>query len=124
MAKTIYYDKVYTANFWTVDKHVFPNRQVSISIKTPSDFKGEYYKDLNPTDELLSDYKSEKISWEQYTEIYYSDVLSKLDPLKVYNDLKGKVMCCWCAKGDFCHRHLVIRWLKENLGEQVVGGEL
>lgn len=124
LGKIIYYDKVYSSNFGSVDKYVFPKRQISISITTPTNFKGEKYTDLNPPQYLLDGYKSNTISWEQYIDIYYAEVLSKLDPEKVYEDLKGKVICCWCSKDSFCHRHLVMRWLRQKLGDKVAGGEL
>ena len=120
----MYLDKIYTSNFNSVDKFVMINRQVSISLGTPKTFKGDFFSKLAPTPELLDDYKNGLVTHDKYEEIYYRDVLSKLNPLEVYNALKGKVLCCWERKGIFCHRHLVMQWLKETLGEQVVGGEL
>lgn len=122
--KIIENDKVYTSSFGLVGKHVMSNRQVSISLSTPSTFKGSYVKALNPSWDLLNMYKSGSLSEQQYRDRYYAEVLDYLNPIEVYNQLKGKVICCWCGKGSFCHRQLVLEWLRDNIGDNVVGGEL
>lgn len=124
MAKVVYNNMVYSSSYASVDKHVFSSRQVSISITSPQDFKGEYYRELNPPDDLKDGYKNGRITEIEFKERYYTEVLNKLDPIKVYNDLKGKVLCCWCSKRGFCHRKLVMEWLKNELGKDCVGGEL
>lgn len=58
---------------------------------------------------------------EEYEEVYRREVLSKLDPVKVWNDLKDCVILCHesAAKIEngetFCHRHMIARWLEEEL---------
>ena len=96
----------------------------ALAIWAPGTFKGSTYESLAPSRELKDAYRTEEITAKQFEEIYYETVLSKLDPLTVYNDLKGKILCCWETRRQFCHRHLVIKWLKEELGDNVIGGEL
>jgi hypothetical protein len=122
--KVIYHDKVYTSYFRVVDKYVNPDRQVSIAYSTPEYFNGNFYRELAPSGKLLGRYKSGEITTEQYRQIYYDETLKWLNPIEVYNQLKGKVLCCWEGRREFCHRHLVLEWLRDNLGEQVIGGEL
>lgn len=124
MAKIIYNDKVYTSRFNGIDKKVLPRRQISIARGTPPDFSGDKYPSLMPEWDLITLFKDERINVDEFKEIYYNSVLSKLEPEKVYEDLKGKVICCHESRGEFCHRKLVIEWLKDSLGEDIVGGEV
>jgi len=50
----------------------------------------------------------------QFARYYRLEVLDKLDPQKVLQDLGGDnfIMCCWEAAGEFCHRQVVAVWLK------------
>jgi uncharacterized protein (DUF488 family) len=51
---------------------------------------------------------------------YLRDVLDKLDPAKVVEELGfDAVLLCWEAPGRFCHRRLVAAWLEEALGIEV-----
>ena len=124
MAKLIYNDRIYTSFFDAVDKYVMLDRQISIALSSPRSYRGERCESLAPTPELLGGYKRGEITKEEYEVIYYETTLALLNPLEIYEMLKGKVLLCWEKKGLFCHRHLVIRWLQDNLGERVIGGEL
>ncbi|MFW6377696.1 MAG: hypothetical protein ACOCZ5_03520 [bacterium] len=95
------------------------NNGVSIALKSPYWFKGDEYKELAPTPQLLSEYKSGLVDENGYMMRYQWDVLDKLDPQKVYDDLKDKVLLCWEGKGKFCHRRLVANWIEHELGIEV-----
>lgn len=79
-------------------------------------FSGESYPDLFPTWEMIRLENEEK-----YEELYRKQVLSKLDPLKVWEDLQDAVILCHEKIEDiesgktFCHRHMIARWLEEEL---------
>jgi hypothetical protein len=61
--------------------------------------------------------KSGAIDEDEYTQRYRAEVLSKLDPARVYSDLgEDAVLLCWERPGAFCHRRLVAEWFEENLG--------
>jgi len=91
------------------------------------DFKGPTYSDLKPDKETFNLIKAGHIDQAEYEERYRRNTLMKLDPQKVYNDLKGKVLLCWekpifdtdgkiINKGSgFCHRHIVSKWIAETL---------
>jgi len=117
-------DKVYTSYYSVVDKYVLKGRQVSISVSSPKGFRGIRYTKLMPSVELLRDYKGGRVDKNEYIKRYYCETLNKLNPSEVYNELKGKVLLCWEKKGEFCHRAIVLYWLKEALGDLVIGGEL
>lgn len=88
---------------------------VAICLYKPYWFKGEHYPTLAPTKEILEDYKNGDIDEEEYIRRYKEDVLSKLNPKEVYNDLKDKVLLCYERYDKFCHRHIVAQWLSEEL---------
>ena len=117
-------DKVYTSYYARACRIVPDRRLVAISIGIPDGFNGHIIRELNPSEKLLMDYKNGRCSDEEYIERYTSDVLDKLNPIDIYNKVKGKVMLCYCGKDKFCHRKLVIEWLKQHLGEDIIGNEL
>ena len=117
-------DKVYTSYYARACKIVPDRRLVAISIGIPDGFNGEILRELNPPENLLYDYKNGKCTEEEYTERYRLNVLDKLNPIDIYNKVKGKVMLCYCGKDKFCHRKLVLEWLAQHLGEDVIGNEL
>lgn len=92
---------------------------VSIAVKAPDWYKGREYKKLAPKYWFLKKYKEDgdKLF---YQERYYEEVLLKLDPQEVYNDLgPNAVLLCWEKSGEFCHRHLVAAWLRAKLGVEI-----
>lgn len=117
-------NRVYTSYYARACK-ILPNKRlVAISLGVPDYFQGEILRELNPIYSLLVGYKNRSITEEQYKDQYNFETLSKLNPAEIYNKLKGKVMLCHCGKDKFCHRHLVMEWLKENLGEEIIGNEI
>lgn len=117
-------NKVYTSYYARACKILPDRRLVSISIGIPDGFKGEIARELNPSAYLLNGYKSGKISNNEYKNIYYTEILSKLKVEDIYNKYKGKCLVCYCGKDSFCHRYLILEWLANNLGENIVGGEI
>lgn len=117
-------DKVYSSYYARACKIIPDRRLVSISIGIPDNFNGEIMRELNPSGSLLYRYKNNLCDEQEYTETYITEILSKLDAFEIYNKLKGKVILCYCGKDSFCHRHIVMNWLKQNLGDEVTGGEI
>jgi hypothetical protein len=117
-------DKVYTS-YYARACRVLPDwRIVAISIGIPDNFGGEIMRELNPPSQLLYDYKNGLCSNEEYKQRYTDGVLAYLNPYDVYNKVKGKALLCYCGKDRFCHRHIVLEWLSENIGEHIIGGEV
>ena len=50
---------------------------------------------------------------------YWNQVLSKLDPEKVFRDLDYSVLLCYEPNTEFCHRHIVAAWFELFLEVQV-----
>lgn len=89
---------------------------VAISRGVPRWYKGRTYMPLAPSWALI------KVRDEaEYTRRYKIEVLARLDPRKVADDLGADaVLLCWERPGEFCHRRLVAAWLKETLGMDVL----
>ena len=91
---------------------------ISICANKPYWFSGKVYPDLYPKWSFLSQYKIDG-NEDRYEKEYYAQVLNKLDPQKVYDDLKDSVLLCYEKSGKFCHRRLVAEWIENELGVEV-----
>lgn len=97
---------------------------VSVARYTPNWYAGRRYLDVAPTSFMLSG----SCSQERYLQLY-DDILKKLNPEKVISDLIGigggrdVALCCYEKPSDFCHRHLLAKWLNENTSYEVVEWE-
>lgn len=101
---------------------------VSIALSTPFWYgknkgwpKIKTYSTLFPTWNMIREYKNSNAKNREqiYIEAYYKEILSKLNPQEVYNDLKDKVLLCYEKPNDFCHRRLVAEWLQNNLDVKI-----
>lgn len=90
---------------------------VAISLTVPKSYHGKRYMALAPTREMIK--LAQDGRTEEYTKIYSEQILSWLDPVKVYEKLDGCVLLCWEKSGSFCHRRLVAEWLEKNTGNKV-----
>jgi len=97
---------------------------VSIAGRAPDWYKGRQYKKLAPKYWFFKKFKDE---WddkygdeEYYTEQFYKEILNKLDPKEVAEELgEDAIILCWEKSGKFCHRHLVAKWLSDNLNIEI-----
>lgn len=94
-------DKVYSSYYARACKIVPDWRLISISIGIPDNFGGSILRELNPTQQLLYDYKNWLCNNVEYTERYVRNILDNLNPVDIYNKLKGKVILCYCGKDAF-----------------------
>ena len=95
-----------------------------ISRGTPRGMAAGYrkYPKLNPGKWFNS------VSPTQYKQLYYDEVLNRLDPQRVVNELvqfadgKVPVLVCYEKPDDnqWCHRGLVSVWLKETIDLEVL----
>ena len=88
---------------------------VNIALYKPRWYSGISYPKLAPTPDILKKYKKD-LNVEEYIVAYQRDVLDKLRPDEVYDQLFDKTLLCYETSNSFCHRHLVARWLENNLG--------
>jgi len=97
------------------------NNGICIALKKPEYFQGESYPNLFPTWEIIKIYKYHhyKDYKEKYVYEYQKQILSKLNPNKVYDDLKDRVLLCYEKSGEFCHRRIVAAWIERYTGHKV-----
>jgi len=97
---------------------------VSIAGRAPDWYKGRQYKKLAPKYWFFKRYKDE---WDEkcgdqnfYIEQFQKEVLDKLDPIEVAEELgNDAILLCWEKPDKFCHRHLVSKWLSEHLNIKI-----
>ncbi len=102
-----------TSNFTRSGSHP---KAVAISRSQPRGWTGRIFEPLAPSWRLVQEAKSGAIDDDEYIRRYREEVLSKLDPGRVYADLgDDAILLCWERPGAFCHRRLVAEWLEEKL---------
>ncbi len=116
--------QIRTSYFGNIRNVVNP---VAICATLPKWYKGYHYPKLAPGYQLLSGYKNGHINDLEYTNTYNNDVLQKLNPQEVVNELshfsgseKIVTLLCYETSDKFCHRHLVANWLYTTIGSLVV----
>lgn len=95
---------------------------VSIAYLTPVWYMGETCFELAPPRKLLVAYKDGAINPKEYSERYteflktvkWSEVIEKLFTISDKHDGKDLVLCCYEKSTDFCHRHLLAKYLTEH----------
>ena len=94
-------------------------KMIGIALYAPTNVKCLSMPQLAPSHSILYDkYRTD----DRYTHRYQSEILRKLDPKKVLADIMALAqgsdvaLCCYEKPGDFCHRHIVAKWLMENTG--------
>ena len=110
-------------NDWQSDKYI----TYSISGNRGKDvnYQGKCYPELAPKLSFLKVWHNNigRISEEEnnryYVQEYWNQVLSKLDPEKVFRDLDYSVLLCYEPNTEFCHRHIVAAWFEILLGVKV-----
>lgn len=115
--------RIYTSYF--AKAYQFPDDKytcIAISVGVPKAINVKSYKKLAPLWDIVQEYKNNGGDIERYKSRYYNEVLNKLDVCEVYKELEelsgGKDVVLLCYEGiknnDFCHRHLVSQWLRQN----------
>lgn len=121
----------YFARLKNIPKNVIP---VSICAKAPQWYDGLQYKKLAPKYGFFSEWKKTQDN-DYYIEHFNSEMLDTLDFQRVLDelqvmlpeDVKEKMqspvwrnadwhiaLVCYEKPADFCHRHLVSKWLAEH----------
>jgi len=110
-----------TASYFT---YPGPGR-IGISVGTPRGIPAGYrmFKPLAPTRVMLH------LDYPTYRKLFFGDILSRLDPAQVVEQLKKlagesePVLLCFekppFTPDNWCHRRIVAEWFKETLGLDV-----
>lgn len=65
------------------------------------------------------------ITREQYITLYEAQILKKLNVGEFLNKVttlsggRDVALCCYEKPNDFCHRHLLSKWIKEKSGYEI-----
>jgi hypothetical protein len=95
---------------------------VAISLDVPSGFRGRRYSKLAPTPDLEDAYKRKDINEDRYVDLFLELLQSRrLTPDNVIQDLPYScTLMCKEKPYQFCHRHIVAKWIYEGTGIEVV----
>lgn len=107
----------YFAKLKELEKHnIIP---ISICGKAPDWFKGLQYKELTPKYGFFMEWKKNHDN-DYYIQCFNDQVLKDLNienvVFQLYSLARAKdiALICYEKPSDFCHRHLVAEWLKQN----------
>ena len=106
----------YFGNLKSLPENITP---ISICGKAPNWYTGLQYKKLAPKYDFFMKWK-ENHDNDYYIKCFQEQVLDKLDPYLVYQDLCSLTnntyiaLICYEKPDEFCHRHLVADWLNKN----------
>lgn len=106
----------YFANLKNIPEKIVP---VSICGKAPDWYNGLQFKKLAPKYNFFMEYKQDHDE-EKYIKCFNEQVLFYLNANDIAIQLRKLagtsdiVLICYEKPGDFCHRHIVLNWLKEN----------
>lgn len=89
-------------------------------VKTICGIDYKHITDFAPTKDLLDKWRKEKITWEQYTEIY-TNLLKDRGILRKYGINIFDNACFLCSEETpkLCHRRLLVEYLKEHSIEEI-----
>lgn len=115
---------IYTSYFALIPKLPEEMLKISVSLFTPkwAQIDGNM-SCLNPTEQLLRVVKSGAISSEKAIKKYQEEVLRKLSPVEIYNELiklmdkhskKDLALLCYEKPGEVCHRRFIAEWLEKG----------
>lgn len=113
---------IYTSYFAKLSKLPANITPIAICGKLPEWYKGIQYKKLAPKWSFFSVWK-ETHDNDYYVEHFCKEVLYPLNADDVIKDLyelaeksqdEDIVLICYERPGDFCHRHLVANWLRNQ----------
>lgn len=106
----------YFAQLKNLPENIIP---ISICGKAPDWYTGLQYKKLAPKYNFFMKWKEDHDN-DYYVKCFNEQVLSKLNPISVYHELqeladyKEIALVCYEKPEDFCHRHLVAKWLSDR----------
>ena len=112
---------IYTSYFGklkSLPKNIIP---IAICAKSPNFYNGLEYKKLAPKYGFFMEWKQTHDNY-KYVKCFKEQVTDKLNVDEVISDFKNLVqdenvdivLVCYEKPNDFCHRHLVAKWLTEN----------
>lgn len=112
--------KIYTTYWSKVKRLPSSIKPIGISMFPPKGTSAEKLIELAPSADLLKAAKSGIITKDEYSAVF-KEQLKLLCANDIVNSIRSiagtgdAAIVCYEKPGDFCHRHLVADWLKEEL---------
>lgn len=117
---------IYTSYFGNLKNLSSDCVPIAICGKSPNWYTGLEFKKLAPKYNFFMEWKKNHDN-DYYIEHFNKEVLEPLNPNDIIKELllmahnyknpnytSHIVLLCYEKPSDFCHRHLVAQWLKEN----------
>ena len=116
--------KIYTsyfANLKNLEKEdILP---IGICCYPPKWFNGPNLGAIAPTPDILEKCKSSHAEYEKRYKAevlsIFKDVSTLINKISYISGGKDVALCCYEKPSDFCHRHIVAKWLEEQAGIEV-----
>ena len=111
---------IYTGYFAQAKK--YKGILMSVAGKTPKSFNGIKLRCFMPKFWFFQKWKNGEISNDEYVEIFKKEVLDHINKESIKNFLssdKDLFLLCYEKSDDFCHRHIVADWIRNELGLDV-----
>ena len=114
--------KIYTSYFAKIKNLPQDIIPISIALKAPTGVKILEYKKLAPKWQFLQKWK-ENHDNNFYIQHFYNEVLNQLTQEQVLAELSTLsqghdiALICYEKPDSFCHRHLVAKWLRDDIKE-------
>lgn len=115
--KTSYFSQLKNINLKEENLH-----PIAVCLYPPNYYKGDVYQKLAPSNEMLMEFKKSRqtdADKERLENRYKEEILSKLDARQIYDELGDNALLL-CFEKDFCHRHFIADWFKQELGIDVL----
>lgn len=113
--------KIYTSYFGNSKKlHEAGIKIICVAIGRPRFIQAPQMLNVCPTRYMVSG----PCSLEEYLRLY-DQILAKQDAHQVVKQIEmlsggqDVALCCYEKPGDFCHRHILAKWITDNTGIEV-----
>ena len=113
--------KIYTSYFGNIrrlnESGIFA---ICVAIGKPRYLNLPQMINVAPTRYMLSD----ACSYEEYLKLY-DQILARQNAYQVVRQIESLsggrdvALCCYEKPGDFCHRHILAKWITDNTGIEV-----
>lgn len=109
---------VYTCSYKNFNTELYKGVSISWDHGKDANFNKDYFDSLAPLKSFFRTWKDNRgiVSDEEnnlyYIREYFREILSKLDPEKIYKMLDNSFLLCYEESDEFCHRHIVAAWFE------------
>ena len=116
---------IYTGSYKVFNNTNYNLYSISKDKGEDAGYVGKTYLSLAPLESFFRVWKNNRgiidtlENNKYYINEFYEQILSKLDPKTIYEELDNSILLCYEDSNDFCHRHLVSAWFELFLGVRV-----